>query len=65
MNVIICPDCKEQMVKAKEENQEGDWGVRWLCGCKVKVEHKIIDGKHHLYVDGQHIRELTDKEIWA
>ena len=30
-----CPDCFEIMIKAYEQNEEGDWGVRWLCECEV------------------------------
>jgi len=64
----ICPDCNEEMVKAKEENQEREWGVRWLCGCKINVERKTISGKWWLFLDGEKMRELTDdeaaKEIW-
>jgi hypothetical protein len=33
----ICPDCNEIMVKAIEQNEEGDWAYRWLCGCKITV----------------------------
>ena len=32
------PDCSEVMVKAHEQNEEGDWGVRWLCGCKPSLQ---------------------------
>lgn len=31
----VCPDCEEVMVKAYEQDEEGRWGVRWLCGCEV------------------------------
>ncbi len=34
----ICPDCGEEMVKAKYETEEGDWIYVWLCGCEVKAE---------------------------
>ena len=29
-----CPDCGAIMVKAHEQNEKGDWGVRWLCECE-------------------------------
>ena len=29
----VCPICGEVMVRAHEQNEEGDWGVRWLCSC--------------------------------
>ena len=38
MSKPICPDCNEVMVKALEQNEEGDWAYRWLCGCKVKTK---------------------------
>jgi len=34
----ICPDCGETMVKAYEQNEDGEWGVRWLCGCRPSPE---------------------------
>ena len=37
---LVCPDCGEEMVKAKYETEEGDWIYVWLCGCKVKDEKK-------------------------
>lgn len=66
----VCPDCKEVLVKSKIENEEGDWLIAWLCGCKVNVERKPDgNGKWYLYLDGVQVRELTDKEaareIWA
>lgn len=69
MSIPICPECKETMVKAKEENSEGDWDVRWLCGCTVNVERKPNEeGKWWLFLDGEATRELTDgeaaHEIW-
>ena len=38
----ICPDCRAVMVKAEEQNEEGDWGVRWLCECKVESPPKEL-----------------------
>uniref|UniRef100_A0A6M3XV89 Uncharacterized protein n=1 Tax=viral metagenome TaxID=1070528 RepID=A0A6M3XV89_9ZZZZ len=32
----VCPDCGEEMVKARHENEEGDWSYYWLCACKVE-----------------------------
>lgn len=40
MDRPICPDCNEEMVKSYEEDEEGGWGVRWLCGCEVP-EHVV------------------------
>lgn len=37
-NRPICPDCGGVMVKAHEQNEEGDWSVRWLCGCKPNLQ---------------------------
>lgn len=69
-NRPTCPNCKETMVKAKEENSEDDWGVRWLCGCVFEVERKPIEnGKWWLFLDNEKTRELTDdeaaNEIWG
>ena len=36
--VPACPDCGEEMVKAKVQNEEGDWGYAWLCGCEVGAD---------------------------
>jgi len=36
-NRPICPDCNEVMVKAVEQNEEGDWAYRWLCSCKMVI----------------------------
>ena len=41
MSKPICPDCHEAMVKALEQNEEGDWAYRWLCGCKAKVKQSF------------------------
>ncbi len=30
---LTCPDCKEEMVRYRYENPEGDWIFGWLCGC--------------------------------
>ena len=38
--VPFCPNCHASMVKAEEQNKEGDWGVRWLCECKAKRKEK-------------------------
>ena len=37
-NRPICPDCNEVMVKALEQNDEGDWAYRWLCSCKAIIK---------------------------
>ena len=34
----VCPDCHSTMVKANEENEEGDWCVKWLCDCEPSDE---------------------------
>ena len=31
-----CPDCGEELVKAKTEDEEGNWTYAWLCGCKAE-----------------------------
>ncbi len=60
----ICSDCREEMVKARHENEEGDWIVMWLCGCQAKVERKPNEsGKWWLFVDTIPIRELSDGEV--
>ena len=33
-----CPYCREEMVRAHEQNEEGEWCIRWLCGCKPDLE---------------------------
>ena len=33
----VCPDCGAEMVKARVENEEGDWSRHWLCECEVEV----------------------------
>lgn len=30
----VCPDCKEVMVKAHMQSEDGDWRVCWLCKCE-------------------------------
>lgn len=30
----VCPYCHQAMVRAHEQNEEGDWAVRWVCACK-------------------------------
>lgn len=37
-NLPKCPYCKERMTRAYEENEEGDWSVRWLCDCEIPDE---------------------------
>jgi hypothetical protein len=34
----ICPECDEAMVRCHRQNEEGDWGVCWLCGCEPDPE---------------------------
>jgi len=34
----ICPLCEEEMVRCHYQNEEGDWFVCWLCGCKPEAE---------------------------
>jgi len=31
----VCPYCHQAMVRAHEQNEEGEWTVRWVCGCRV------------------------------
>jgi hypothetical protein len=31
----VCPDCGTEMVKARVQNEEGDWARHWLCECEV------------------------------
>ena len=31
----VCKLCEQEMVRVLEQNEEGDWGVRWLCNCEV------------------------------
>lgn len=33
----ICPYCKDDMVKAVIQTDEGDWYVAWLCACKPSL----------------------------
>ena len=40
-NSFICPDCGAPIKKANVQNEEGDWSVHWLCGCKV--DQSIIE----------------------
>lgn len=31
---LFCIHCKEQLVKANWQNEEGDWMIVWLCACE-------------------------------
>ena len=34
INGAYCPFCRTAMVRCYEQNEEGDWGIRWLCECE-------------------------------
>lgn len=37
---MICPDCKEKMVKSWIECDDGSgWYCGWLCGCKPNTKN--------------------------
>jgi hypothetical protein len=36
--IRVCPYCNEGMVKARLQNEEGDWFIAWLCGCSLTEE---------------------------
>mgnify|MGYP001072947732 CR=1 FL=1 len=40
---ISCPYCNEVMVRTHYQNEEGDWFVCWLCGCKPWSNEPSLD----------------------
>ena len=34
---LVCPYCNEELVRTHIQNEEGDWYMGWLCGCKSEM----------------------------
>ena len=61
---MICPDCKELMIKVALQNEEADWLVYWKCGCELNKDLPIDEAGDeldiHLFVHNGRCCNLED-----